>query len=152
MKKQQHKKKRAAKKKGAGKTKARSRDKAKDKKKTRTAADRKNKKERTPENPNAAGRPEIEVDWTVVDKLCAIQCTLEEIAGFAGCSEDTIERACERVHGVKFAEYYNNKSAEGKISLRREQFRVAQKGNTRMLTWLGIQVLGQKHRHDITSG
>jgi len=152
MKKQQRKKKPPAKKKGAGKTGSRTRGQNKRKTKTRTAADRKNKKEQTKDNPRAAGRPEVEIDWSVVEKLCAIFCTLEEIAGFFDCSEDTIERACLREHGVKFAEYYINKSSEGKISLRREQFRVAQKGNTRMLTWLGIQHLGQKHRHDITTG
>lgn len=112
---------------------------------------RKNRKKKTAANPRAAGRPQVPIDWGEFDKLCALQATLEEIAGWFDCSRDTIERAVEREHGIKFADYYINKSAAGKISIRRHQYQLAQTGNSRMLVWLGIQYLGQKHRHDVTT-
>jgi hypothetical protein len=92
------------------------------------------------------GRPRKEINWTALDKLCHIQCTLSEIAGYHECSEDTIERAIKREKGVTFAEYYKTKSMGGKISLRRKQFQVAIDGDKGMLIWLGKQYLGQKER------
>ena len=89
------------------------------------------------------GRPEIKINWDVVDKLCGIFCTLEEIAAFFDCSEDTIERAVEREKGVKFNEYYKKRCAKGKMSLRRFQYHQAEKNPT-MAIWLGKQYLGQE--------
>ena len=88
-------------------------------------------------------RPRIEIDQTTFEKLCGIQCTLEEIAGVLGCSEDTVERWCKRTYGETFAETYKKHSAKGKMSLRRYQFRLAEK-NATMAIWLGKQYLGQK--------
>ena len=39
----------------------------------------------------AGGRPRIEIDWAEFDRLCAVQCTLAELAAHLGVSEDTIE-------------------------------------------------------------
>lgn len=83
------------------------------------------------------------LDWEKFDKLCFLKCTLAEIAGFFDCSEDTIERAVEREHGVKFADYWRKKSQGGTIALRRWQMQKAEKGNVTMLIWLGKQRLGQ---------
>ena len=93
-----------------------------------------------------AGRPRKEINWDEFDKLCSIQCTQEEIASWFNCSVDTIERAVEREHGVKFAEYYAQNSGTGKISLRRQQWQLALKGDKTMLIWLGKQHLGQMDR------
>lgn len=91
------------------------------------------------------GRPEIQIGKEDFEKLCAMQSTLNEIAGFFNCSEDTIERWCERNYrGQTFADVYKKKSAKGKISLRRKQFQVADSGNVPMLIWLGKQYLDQK--------
>jgi IS30 family transposase len=95
---------------------------------------------------NLGGRPQIEIDWKAFDKLCLLQCTLEEIASFNNCSVDTIERAVKREHNIGFAEYYKKKSAGGKSSLRRKQMEVALSGNTTMLIWLGKQYLEQKDK------
>ena len=93
---------------------------------------------------NKGGRPRIEIDENNFKKLCAIQCTLEEIASFFDCSVDTVERWCERTFGMGFAESYKKYSQNGKISLRRWQIQAAKKGNVSMLIWLGRQWLGQK--------
>lgn len=96
------------------------------------------------------GRPKIEIDQDKFEKLCYLQCTLVEIAGFFDCSEDTIERWCKRTYEETFAEIYKKKSQGGRMSLRRHQFRVAEKGNVTMLIWLGKQYLGQKEAQTIT--
>ena len=41
--------------------------------------------------------------------------------------------------------------SEGKISLRRYQFRQAEKGNASLLIWLGKQYLGQTDKQEIDS-
>lgn len=87
-------------------------------------------------------RPRKEIDEKQFEKLCSIQCTLGEISAWFKCSEDTIERWCKRTFGLSFAEAYKNFSVDGKISLRRTQFRMAEK-NVSMAIWLGKQYLGQ---------
>jgi len=94
------------------------------------------------------GRPRIEIDWKEFDKLCGMQCTLVEIAGWFDCSEDTIERRVKEEYGITFAEHYRKRSSKGKISLRRRQLEVAMSGNPTMLIWLGKQMLNQKDRHE----
>lgn len=89
------------------------------------------------------GRPKKEIDPEVFEGLCRIQCTLQEIASFFKCSEDTIERWCKRTYKVTFADAYKKYSASGKISLRRAQLKLAEK-NATMAIWLGKQYLGQK--------
>ena len=89
------------------------------------------------------GRPKIEVDFAEVDKLCQIQCTGEEIASFFGISYDTLERRCKEKFKVSLAEYIKEKSAKGKSSLRRMQWKAAMNGSVTMLIWLGKQYLGQ---------
>lgn len=92
------------------------------------------------------GRPRIKIDKEEFEKLCAMQCTLIEIAGWFNCSDDTIENWCKETYGEIFSEVYKKKSAKGKISVRRDQFRAAESGNVTMLIWLGKQYLGQKEQ------
>lgn len=92
------------------------------------------------------GRPRIEINWDEFAKLCSIQCTLQEIASWFECSEDTIERAVKREKELSFAEFYEQKAATGKISLRRKQWQLALGGDKTMLIWLGKQHLEQTER------
>ena len=94
------------------------------------------------------GRPRIDIDREQFQKLCAIQCTLDEISSWFKCSPDTIERWCARELSMSFAEAFKTWSADGKISLRRNQFRMAEH-NVSMAIWLGKQYLGQKDQQDI---
>lgn len=89
------------------------------------------------------GRPKKEIDKTNFEKLCGLQCTLEEIAGFFDCSADTIERWCKREYKATFAEAFKRYSAPGKASLRRIQFKLAER-NAAMAIFLGKNYLGQK--------
>lgn len=72
-------------------------------------------------------RKKIEIDQAVFENLCAIQCTLSEIAAAFGCSEDTIERWCKRTYKRTFADVFAEKRQAGRISLRRAGFKMAQK-------------------------
>ena len=97
------------------------------------------------------GRPTIEIDWEEFDKLCAFQCTKEEIAAWYRCSEDTIENKIKETHGKTFSAYFKEKRQAGRVSLRRAQFQNALKGSVPLLIWLGKQYLGQADKLDQTS-
>lgn len=88
-------------------------------------------------------RPKIEIDKKNFEQLCALQCTAVEIASFFNCSQDTIERWCKRTYKKKFSEVFDDYRGKGLVSLRRNQFRLAEK-NATMAIWLGKQLLGQK--------
>lgn len=84
-----------------------------------------------------AGRPKKEIDYAIVEKLANIQCTQEEIASFLGISSRTLLR------DEKFKELFAKGRENGKMSLRRIQWKHAEKSAT-MAIWLGKQYLGQK--------
>ena len=97
------------------------------------------------------GRPRIEIDWEQVDRMCGLHCTGEEQASVLGIDYDTLNRACKREHKKSFAEYFKQKSASGKMSLRRKQYTSAMSGNTTLLIWLGKNWLGQKDQAEVTT-
>ena len=99
------------------------------------------------------GRPKIELsdkDWDQLEKLCAIHCTGEESAAILGIEYDTLCRRIRERYDLTFAEYFKEKSAVGKMSLRRRQYELAQK-NVVMSIWLGKQWLGQRDKQDVTA-
>ncbi|MHB8276373.1 MAG: hypothetical protein ACYDIA_01800 [Candidatus Humimicrobiaceae bacterium] len=96
------------------------------------------------------GRPIKEIDYRILDKLCAIQCTEEEIALWFECTVDTIENAIKRDKGKTFSEYFAQKRKTGRISLRRKQWEIAMTGNVVMLIWLGKQYLDQIDKQEIS--
>ena len=90
--------------------------------------------------PNA-GRKPAPIDLTELEKLCALQCTYEEIAHFFGVSTRTIEkRRKQRV----FDDTMKRGRAKGRISVRRAQMKLLDAGNSTMGIWLGKQLLGQR--------
>lgn len=91
----------------------------------------------------------IQIDWNDFDKLCHIQCTLEEIACFYDCSVDTIENIVKREKKMKFSEYFAIKRGKGRISLRRKQYQLAMDGSVPMNIWLGKQYLGQSDKQEV---
>ena len=90
------------------------------------------------------GRPLTDISPEQFEELCKILCTEEEIADVFGCSIDTIERFCKRTYKDTFRGVYKHFSAQGKMSLRRAQYRNAvENNNTQMQIWLGRNWLGQ---------
>lgn len=90
-----------------------------------------------------AGRPKVEIDQRTFENICALQPTLEDIAFVFDCSADTIERWCKRTYNDNFAETYKRFSAKGRMSLRRYQFKLAEK-SAAMAIFLGKNYLGQR--------
>ena len=91
------------------------------------------------------GRPKKEISKEQFEKLCGLQCTKDEIAGFFNCSPDTIENFCKSTYKDTFSATYKIYSASGRISLRRYQFKLAEK-SAAMAIFLGKNMLGQKDR------
>ena len=85
------------------------------------------------------GRPKKEIDENVVKNLAGILCTMKEIAAVVGCSVDTLER--------RFADIIKEGREQGKASLRRKQFKLADK-SAAMAIFLGKNYLGQRDRFD----
>ena len=88
------------------------------------------------------GRPKKEIDYDMVEKLANIQCTQEEIASFLGISVRTLQRDEE------FCRIYKKGQENGKMSLRRMQYKLAEK-NTAMAIFLGKQYLGQRDNIEV---
>lgn len=95
------------------------------------------------------GRPKKNIDKTQFEKLCGLHCTKEDIASFFECSEDTVERWCKRTYKETFAVTLKKYAASGNISLRRIQFKLAEKSPA-MAIFLGKQWLGQTDKIEQT--
>ena len=65
-------------------------------------------------------RPKAKIDLAELEKLCAMQCTDEEIAAFFGVSTKTIER---RRKVQRFSDVMEHARAKGRVSVRRNLFR-----------------------------
>lgn len=96
-------------------------------------------------------RPRKEIDQKQFENLCGLQCTLEEICGWFDVCSDTLETWCKRTYKRSFSEVFAQKRGAGKISLRRSQWRLAEK-NANMAIWLGKQYLDQKDHIETTNG
>lgn len=89
------------------------------------------------------GRPKKVIDYESAEKLAALQCTQEEIASFLKVSVDTLTR------DEKFCGIYKEGINNGRMSLRRHQWKALEEGNTTMLVWLGKQYLSQRDKFDV---
>ena len=85
-------------------------------------------------------RPKKEIDYVAVEKLANIQCTQEEIASFLGLSVRTLQRDEE------FCRIYKKGQDNGKMSLRRMQFKLADKNPT-MAIWLRKTIFKTKRQY-----
>lgn len=92
--------------------------------------------------PKKMGRPRKEINADEFVKLCGLQCTLNEIAGFFDCSEDTIENWCKREYNATFSDTFKKYSAGGKLTLRRNMLRLSEKSASMAIflakNWLGM--------------
>ena len=90
------------------------------------------------------GRPKIELDYGLIEELALIHCTQKETASVLGVSTRTLQRNSE------FCRIYKKCMNEGRKSLRRLQWDVAEAGNVTMLIWLGKQYLSQTDKQELT--
>ena len=102
--------------------------------------------------PKKTGRPPKVIDWKQIEAMCRIQMTQEEISSVTECSIDLIGDHCKREHGISFPEFFKKNSEDGKMSLRRAQFKKAVvDGHPTMLVWLGKQMLGQRDHMEFSN-
>lgn len=93
-------------------------------------------------------RPRKKIDQKQFENLCGLQCTLEEICGWFDVTDKTLDGWCKRTYHASFSEVFKQKRGAGKISLRRSQWRLAEK-NATMAIFLGKQFLGQRDSVDV---
>lgn len=88
-------------------------------------------------------RPKKQIDYKLLDNLLAIFCTGEECAAVLDVDYDTLNSAIKRDKKMGFSEYSEIKRGNGRASLRRRQFKMAET-NPAMAIWLGKQYLKQR--------
>lgn len=89
-------------------------------------------------------KPNIPVDWDVVDQLLEAGCNGIHVASYFGIHEETLYIRCQKEKGMGFAAYSAIKRAKGDSRLLGKQFSVALQGDKTMLVWLGKQRLEQQ--------
>lgn len=89
------------------------------------------------------GRPKKVINQTQFETMCGLHCTQEEICAILGITDKTLNSWCkETYNGATFSEVFAQKVAIGNMSLRRAQFKLAEK-NAAMAIFLGKNYLGQ---------
>jgi len=86
-------------------------------------------------------RPTVKIDLAELEKLCGMQCTDEEIAAFFNVSSRTIER---RRKIQKFRDVMDHARAKGRVSVRRNLFRMASNNNVAAAIFLAKNLLGYR--------
>lgn len=89
-----------------------------------------------------AGRPTIQIDQKSFEELCKMQCTELEIAGFFGCSDETLNKWCKKTYKKTFEQCFAVLRQGGKASLRRTQWKLAETSPA-MAIFLGKNYLDQ---------
>lgn len=54
-------------------------------------------------------RPKKEIDQKQFENLCGLQCTLEEICGWFGVTDKTLDSWCKRTYHASFSEVFKQK-------------------------------------------
>lgn len=91
------------------------------------------------------GHPPAQIDKNQFEKLCALQCTRDEILSWFGITEKPLLRWCEKTYGTDFKGAFAMFRGRGKIALRRSQWRMAETNPT-MAIFLGKQYLDQSDK------
>lgn len=91
---------------------------------------------------DVGGRPEVVIDYAVVERAASIGCSKEEISAVLGIARSTLYLHMETDLEIQAA--IDRGQDGGKATLRRLQWKGAEDGNPTMLIWLGKQLLGQR--------
>jgi hypothetical protein len=100
------------------------------------------------------GRPKININWTEAEKLCALQCSEQEIADWFHISVDTLDRRLRLEKQMTFSVFFALHRTAGKIALRRNLYKLSEKqGHVAIFlakNWLGmkdpVEVTGDQER------
>lgn len=89
------------------------------------------------------GRPRANIDRDQFEGLCRLQCTEKEVLSWFGVTDKTLNSWCRRTYKKTFSDVFKQIADGGKISLRRTQWRLAER-SVPMAIFLGKQYLGQR--------
>jgi hypothetical protein len=101
---------------------------------------------------NKVGRPVKTIDWKLVEKLCYIQCTEQEIADFVLVDITTLKYKCKKEQNMDFSCFYAQKKGQGKISLRRRISQAIDSGDPRynaILIFAAKNLIGWKDYQEV---
>lgn len=92
-------------------------------------------------------RPEVAINWKIVDDLLIAGCRGKEVAANIGIHEETLYDRVAKEKGKRFTDYSCEKRAKGEALLRAQQYAkalgITKKGDNMMLIWLGKNRLDQ---------
>jgi hypothetical protein len=91
---------------------------------------------------SGAGAKPVDIDLVLLRNLCRIQCTDAEIASILHVSERTIQRHKKQ---KEFRDAMETGRAEGRVSVRRMLFKLAEQGNIAATIFLSKNLLGYKN-------
>ena len=94
------------------------------------------------------GRPRKVIKQEQFEAMCQIQATQEEITLVLGVTDKTLNAWCRRTYGKRFSDVFREKRRAGKISLRRKQWKLADR-SAAMAIFLGKQFLGQTDKTEM---
>lgn len=94
------------------------------------------------------GRPKKVIKQKQFEAMCQIQATQDEILLVLGVSDKTLNAWCKRTYGKTFSDIFAEKRSAGKISLRRKQWKLADR-SAAMAIFLGKQFLGQTDKSEM---
>ena len=93
------------------------------------------------------GRLKKEVDFDQVEKLCQMLATKAEICHILGVAKKTLDRRIsEEYPGQTFEDIRGKPVAKVNIAIRKKQVEQALDGDSGLLKWLGINMLGQSDK------
>jgi hypothetical protein len=93
-----------------------------------------------------AGRPRIPIPYDLIEELCHLHPSEEEIAGFCKINRCTLE---EWKKDPLYLAAVERGRSNGKLNLRRRQLKKAEEGDGTMLVWLGKNMLGQADKAEV---
>ena len=95
------------------------------------------------------GRPKKPIDWKEAEKLCALQCSEQEIADWFHVCIDTLGKRLRAEKGMNFSEFFETHRVQGKMALRRNLFKLSQT-NASAAIFLAKNWLGMVDKQEIT--
>jgi hypothetical protein len=103
---------------------------------------------------HGGGRPKAKIPWEIVESMCKISCTQQDICDALKIDDKTLAKHIKSEYGLTFKQYFREKSVGGKTSLRRKIWQKALegKGDNEMIKMLAKKYLamGDNSEHEIT--
>lgn len=92
----------------------------------------------------------VEIERKHLERLAMVQCTIEEICSVFDCSRDTLENRIREWYDMTPGEWLKHYAGRGVVTLRRQGFRMAIKGDRDMTKFMLKNFGGMSDRVDHT--